>query len=1082
MPFIFLTATYYNILFDYQIQKANTFIWDYTDVLVTRSLATETEQEDAVSNLQERFGKELVDSVIERRKANNETLETMAKAYIGFPDLFFISADFQEEALHRFTEQGKYRPDSGFSLSSIFAIRQGITIVDIKTEENKIRKDAYKIFDNLTNPKNIISLITPKETFDIPDILAVAGGEPLAKEEGSIIEPSLLGRINKMSSDAKSRFRLDEQPTLLMFMPTGGVGTNIFYLLCAWASLLMTHKWWRENYEIACIVSEENIGADAVGELVHMELQASENIHIISKNPKASILSLERKLHCQSSPKGLLVLAGEKLSMGISLPCTDVVFLFNEKKSPDDIIQKMYRALTPSPGKKSAFIVDLNPVRTLAALYGYTRASHESSNTASQILDIIYDTYSWDSDIFEYNLKKGSDAKPLSFQDKLRQLFEMAEKDPSNEYRINEDIGGFEKKLGDNIRRGMDSEFVSKIAGQFSSKKLETTLGSIGLKEGSKVSLENGRLIIRAPKEPVEPQVAPIPGEDIEIVIDNFIETIADFVKYLAITSTASTLEGALEEYESNITNQEGSSLRQNVLRLVHSRTEIKEGKDKELLSKLLIAAVKDFAFNSSERVFRQMKGKIDEKSTRKDAVLKIIHKYLTPRKKQKEEKGEVFTPVELIESMLSHLPDSIWKNPELKWLDPANGIGNFPVVAFYKLNEGLKSWEQNDTKRRKHIINNMLYMLELQSNNTRIARNIFTKLCEGCTPNIMSTNSLEMTSAKLKAKGWPEKYDIVMGNPPFNAGGLLKGGGTLWPKFVKLAFDLVASNGYISFVHPPGWRKFYDPEDRENQGKIWFDIREKGWNLDYINVSDQPPKHFPIVDYYVIHAKKSDAITKYDSTFMGIVGKGEAELDYPFIPNMLNDDTLSILKKLFKADGETIDIVYNQSFKPSVSDKGKSGIPHYHFTSRTGEKQIYNKEYTSIPEYINKDKVIMTYNGGYEKGRLFSFYSDGKMGTTNNSMYMLTKSKAQGDKLVKFFNSDIITFLMKITQYSPSPNHKNEFKILNQLKMPDSLDYGLTAKETELIKRVVGAKEKEEKSTEGGGKQRRFTRKVRRV
>ena len=1082
LPFIFLTATYYNILFDYQLQKANTFIWDYTDVLVTRSLATETEQEDAVSNLQERFGKELVDSVIEKRKGNNETLETMAKAYIGFPDLFFISADFQEEALHRFTEQGKYRPDSGFSLSSIFAIRQGITIVDIKTEENKIRKDAYKIFDNLTNPKNIISLITPKETFDIPDILAVAGGEPLAKEEGSIIEPSLLGRINKMSSDAKSRFRLDEQPTLLMFMPTGGVGTNIFYLLCAWASLLMTHKWWRENYEIACIVSEENIGADAVGELVHMELQASENIHIISKNPKASILSLERKLHCQSSPKGLLVLAGEKLSMGISLPCTDVVFLFNEKKSPDDIIQKMYRALTPSPGKKSAFIVDLNPVRTLAALYGYTRASHESSNTASQILDIIYDTYSWDSDIFEYNLKKGSNAKPLSFQDKLRQLFEMAEKDPSNEYRINEDIGGFEKKLGDNIRRGMDSEFVSKIAGQFSSKKLETTLGSIGLNEGSKVSLENGRLIIRAPKEPVEPQVAPIPGEDIEIVIDNFIETIADFVKYLAITSTASTLEGALEEYESNITNQEGSSLRQNVLRLVHSRTEIKEGKDKELLSKLLIAAVKDFAFNSSERVFRQMKGKIDEKSTRKDAVLKIIHKYLTPRKKQKEEKGEVFTPVELIESMLSHLPDSIWKNPELKWLDPANGIGNFPVVAFYKLNEGLKSWEQNDTKRRKHIINNMLYMLELQSNNTRIARNIFTKLCEGCTPNIMSTNSLEMTSAKLKAKGWPEKYDIVMGNPPFNAGGLLKGGGTLWPKFVKLAFDLVASNGYISFVHPPGWRKFYDPEDRENQGKIWFDIREKGWNLDYINVSDQPPKHFPIVDYYVIHAKKSDAITKYDSTFMGIVGKGEAELDYPFIPNMLNDDTLSILKKLFKADGETIDIVYNQSFKPSVSDKGKSGIPHYHFTSRTGEKQIYNKEYTSIPEYINKDKVIMTYNGGYEKGRLFSFYSDGKMGTTNNSMYMLTKSKAQGDKLVKFFNSDIITFLMKITQYSPSPNHKNEFKILNQLKMPDSLDYGLTAKETELIKRVVGAKEKEEKSTEGGGKQRRFTRKVRRV
>jgi hypothetical protein len=472
------------------------------------------------------------------------------------------------------------------------------------------------------------------------------------------------------------------------------------------------------------------------------------------------------------------------------------------------------------------------------------------------------------------------------------------------------------------------------------------------------------------------------------------------------------------------------------------------------------------------------MKGKVDEKSIRKDAVLNIIHRHLTPKKKAKEDKGEVFTPIELVEQMLSHLPTSVWKNPDLKWLDPANGIGNFPIVAFYKLDDGLKTWEPNETKRRRHIVDKMLYMLEIQSNNTRIARNLFEKLCDTCKPNILTINSLEMTSAKLKAKGWPEKYDIIMGNPPFNAGGLLKGGGTLWPKFVKLAFDLVASNGYISFVHPPGWRKFYDPEDRDNQGKIWFDIREKGWNLDYVNVSDQPPKHFPIVDYYVIHAKKSDAITKYDSTFMGIVGKGETKLDYPFIPNILNDETLSILKKLFKADGETIDIIRNQSFQATEKDEGKPGIPHYHFITRTGEKKFYNKEYASVPEYINKDKVIMTCKAGYEKGKLFAFYSDNKMGTTANSMYMLTKSKAQGEKLVKFFNSDIITFLMKITQYSAPPNYINELKILNKLKMPDSLDYGLTAKETELIKKIVGAKEKE--PTEGGARARQTRRRTR--
>jgi hypothetical protein len=1087
LPFIFLTATYYNILSDYQIQKENTFIWDYTDVLLSRSLATESEKENAMSNLQERFGKVLVDTIVERRIGTSETLETMAKAYIGFPDLFFISADFQEEALRRFTEQGKYRPDSGFSLSAIFALKQVISIVDIKTADNKVRRDAYKIFENLTNPKNIISLITPRETFDSenPDISAVPGGEPLSKEEKSVIEPSLLGRINKMSSEAKSRFRLDEQPTMLMFMPTGGPGTNIFYLLCAWGTLLMTHKWWRDNYEVACVVSEENIG-EAVGEVVHVDLASSDGVHIISKNPKASILTLERKLHCEKS-KGLLILAGEKLSMGISLPCTDVVFLFNEKKSPDDIIQKMYRALTPSPGKKSAFIVDLNPVRTLAALHGYTRISHESSNTNSQILDIIYDTYSWDSDIFEYNLMKGTEARPLSFHDRLRQLFEMAEKDPLNEYGINKNIRGFEKKLGNSIRRGMNSEFLSKLAGQFSSKKLESTLGSIGLKEGSKVTLQKGTLIIRTPRERVagEPNGEPLPSENIEIVIDNFIETVADFVKYLAITSAASTLDGALEEYESRVTNQEGTSLRQNVIHLVPSRTEIKEGQDKELLSKLLITATKDFDYNSSKEVFRQMKGQIEEKSLRKDKVLAIIHKRLTPRKKQKDEKGEVFTPIEIVEEMLSRLPKSVWSNPDLKWLDPANGIGNFPVVVFYRLNEGLKSWEPNDNKRRKHIVEKMLFMLELESNNTRIARNIFEKLCDNCKPNILTTDSLKITADGLSKKGFPEKYDIIIGNPPFNAGGTLKGGGTIWPKFVKRAFELVKENGYICFVHPPGWRKFYDPEDRDNQGKLWHTIRENGWNLDYVNVSDQPPKHFPIVDYYIIHAKKTNKPTKYDSKFMGITDSGESTLDYPFIPNMLNDETIGILKKMFDAKGEPIHIIRNQSFQPSKADEGKSGTPHYHFTDKGGKKHIYNKQYATIPEYINKDKVLLTFSNGYEKGKLFAFYSNEKYGTTGSTMYMLTTSKAQGDKLVKFFNSDIVTFLMKITQYSASPNHKNEFKILNQLEVPDSLDYGLTPKEEALIKKVLGAKEdvEAEEAAEGGGaKRRNFTRKVRRT
>jgi hypothetical protein len=794
----------------------------------------------------------------------------------------------------------------------------------------------------------------------------------------------------------------------------------------------MTHKWWRENYEIACIVSEENVGADVVGELLDMELQSSNNIHIITKNPKASILTLERKLHCDKlhykKSKGLLILAGEKLSMGISLPCTDVVFLFNEKKSPDDIIQKMYRALTPSTGKKSAFIVDLNPVRTLAALYGYTRASHTSSNTTSQILDIIYDTYSWDSDIFEYNLMKGSAAKPLYFQDKLRQLFEMAEKDPSNEYRINEDIGGFEKKLGDNIKRGMNSEFVSKIAGQFSSKKLETALGHIGLKEGSKISLEKGRLIIRSPKEPDEsdsPEIASIPSENIEIVIDNFIETIADFVKYLAITSTAPTLKKALEEYESNIKNKEGSSLRQNVLRLIRSRTEIKEAKDSELLSKLLVVAVNDFAFTSSERVFDQMKGKIDEKSLRKDKILAIIHKRLTPRHKQKKDLGEVFTPIQLIEDMLSHLPKSDWSNPKLKWLDPANGIGNFPVVIFYKLDEGLKSLGNskeldvnfsNEKQRRKYIIENMIYMMELQSNNNRIAKNIFNSLCDSCIPNIWTVNSLQKSTEEILQHFNIDKIDRIIGNPPFQAfqeaGDKRGGGDELYMKFVKKSLEILEPNGYLVFVHPPSWRKpEYNEGRKKSKNAGMFQLMAHDNQLIYLEIHDSKDglKMFNAATRYDFYVLQKKAVSE-KTTIKDQLGElSEINLKkYNFLPNF---DIKNVMK-LVATDSEekcNLDscILYSTSAYEtrrdwvSVKESEKYKYPLIHSTPKDGPRFMYSS--VNDKGFFGIKKIIFGESGINEPVIDLS----GKYGMTQGAMAIAIKNKIDAEKLVELLESN---------------------------------------------------------------------------
>ena len=44
---------------------------------------------------------------------------------------------------------------------------------------------------------------------------------------------------------------------------------------------------------------------------------------------------------------------------------------------------------------------------------------------------------------------------------------------------------------------------------------------------------------------------------------------------------------------------------------------------------------------------------------------------------KNKDKYGEVLTPHNLVKEMLNLLPDAVFKNKNLKWLDPGAGTGN---------------------------------------------------------------------------------------------------------------------------------------------------------------------------------------------------------------------------------------------------------------------------------------------------------------------------------------------------------------------------------------------------------------------
>jgi hypothetical protein len=246
---------------------------------------------------------------------------------------------------------------------------------------------------------------------------------------------------------------------------------------------------------------------------------------------------------------------------------------------------------------------------------------------------------------------------------------------------------------------------------------------------------------------------------------------------------------------------------------------------------------------DNSYSIMKRQFNKDDDFSKRIDDVLKYINEHLAPKDIERHKYGEVFTPLELVDEMLSKLPEKVWSNPDLKWLDPANGIGNFPIKAFLGqdtgeytytgLFNGLKKKIPDDKKRCKHIIENMLFMIDINSKNNKIAETLFKKLCPEAKPNIEQIdrkNGFLSDKSLIFNKKNIDKFDIIMGNPPFNRGAVRTamvtdktkkakkelgletetGESGYWTRFIIKIFleHILKKDGYLLFIHPITWFK----------------------------------------------------------------------------------------------------------------------------------------------------------------------------------------------------------------------------------------------------------------------------------
>jgi len=394
---------------------------------------------------------------------------------------------------------------------------------------------------------------------------------------------------------------------------------------------------------------------------------------------------------------------------------------------------------------------------------------------------------------------------------------------------------------------------------------------------------------------------------------------------------------------------------------------------------------------------------------------------------------GEVMTPFTLVDDMLNALPDEVWSNPNLKWLDPCNGIGTFPCIIVDRLMVGLKDVIFNDCDRYKHIIENMIYVCELQVKNMFLYHCAFDREDNYALNTYCGSFLDEKFDEHMKNVWEVEKFDIVVGNPPYNNTqnnkGKRGGGDTLWDKFViKIINNSLKETGLLCFVHPTLWRK---PQSEKSSVKeVSKLMRSKQIHYLEMHNSEDGIKTFNAGTRYDFYVLENSSI--YKKTKINDEDRKNISLmlsNISFIPNK-NIDFISIL--MSSEDDLKSPIIFNRnnygSDKEWVSDEEtiEYKYPLIHSTPKSGVRYKYSSRkdngHFGVPKVIFGESgindVIIDMNGEY--------------GMTQGAMGIEVNTKREAEDLKKCLMSEKFKEFLSSNMWS---NFRIDWRLFSYLK-----------------------------------------------
>jgi hypothetical protein len=397
---------------------------------------------------------------------------------------------------------------------------------------------------------------------------------------------------------------------------------------------------------------------------------------------------------------------------------------------------------------------------------------------------------------------------------------------------------------------------------------------------------------------------------------------------------------------------------------------------------------------------------------------------------------GEVFTPTELIQELLDHLPKNVWTQPNLHWLDPCAGTGNFFDAVLPRLMEGLEDAIPNATVRKKHILHNMLTMVEFNPVNVRRLRYKYP------ITNIIQGDFLDNTVIDDSKK----IYDIILANPPYQSpkhesytGSA--GNRTLWDLFIKKAMSICRHGSFLGWITPSNWRRPEHPLFPILYDKIlYIHIYDKSAGKKIFGAQTR-------FDLYVISSEGYSQkpipllVDEHGETYHNKIIPN----NWPFYPNFLyekiklllisreNDGKGQNASELLTSKGALhpeklgIPVIYDSSlYDARVLTKRPTHIhkfPVIHTLTTKGMGIRYTKHKSD--KQFGVPKVILNFN---EKQYPVNDYT-GKYGMSQLSFGIPIRTETEGERMIQCMETPVFQDVLKATKWGSFQTDYRMFK-----------------------------------------------------